>query len=107
MKGRRRSIAKKRALRKYQNSTDSILSFNQRELFYTGFNMGWRQGKKRQRQLLQDNYLKNIELSNCLGNISGSSLVFKVGIEFLNNFNKIINKDKIVFNKEKGSWGFK
>ena len=105
MTGQRKTKSREKALRKFNNSGNYFL--NRVDFFNVGFNMGWKSGKKRQRQLFYNRFSDN-EIT--LGRMNAISFLNKISMEVFNDWINILNdkpKDKIVFNKEKKCWSLK
>ena len=56
--GRQRVICKVKAFRKWKKTHGRKPSNTERKIFYTGFNMGWIDGKKRQQDITKEEKIK-------------------------------------------------
>lgn len=52
--GKRRIQAKERAKKKFKRSLDRDMTEEEKVVFQAAFGMGWKEGKKRQRQLTRE-----------------------------------------------------
>ncbi len=53
-RGRQRRIERTKAFKKWKKSFGRLPTDEERMIFYTSFGMGWKEGKKRQRQLTKE-----------------------------------------------------